>query len=453
MRLTLIAMWLVATWPVGPWMWSRTAPISEKLLGLFTIGSAIGLLLLRGRSETAGSSRATRPVPVLVWPTLLALAYCAAFARLPELAVAMIAMIGLATTLHVCSRGDGKLLPLTGLLLLALPMIDRLQFYLGYPLRVIVGRLASTMLQTMGYAVATEGAVLNWQSRIIAIDAPCSGVKMLWAAGYLTFALAMLWGLSNLQTLLAGILVLILVIVGNSFRTASLFFVETRPESFPAWMHSAIGMAAFGFTAVLIWLVLNWRFRPDNLRPSEQPIPSSANEANVWPSRSWLIGFSMCCCLAAIGPLMSSSPQTTSLDAFSGWPPEFSDPKFQAVRLTKHESAFAESLPGRLGKFTDGRRQFLVQWIAEGSRLVHSSTDCLTKAGYTVKPDPIRIDSFGNRWAAYQATRQGQSYHIMERLYDDSGHEWHDVSTWYWAVLRQKTRGPWWMVTVIEPID
>ncbi|WP_034923523.1 archaeosortase/exosortase family protein, partial [Candidatus Accumulibacter vicinus] len=65
-----------------------------------------------------------------------------------------------------------------------------LQFYGGYPLRVLAGSLAVALLQLNGLAVERAGAVLLWDGRQIAIDAPCSGLRMLWAGAYLMAAAA-----------------------------------------------------------------------------------------------------------------------------------------------------------------------------------------------------------------------------------------------------------------------
>jgi hypothetical protein len=47
------------------------------------------------------------------------------------------------------------------------------------------------------------------------------------------------------------------------------------------------------------------------------------------------------------------------------------------------------------------------------------------------------------------ATRNGRTMRVRERIYDDAGHNWTDVSAWYWAALFGGD-GPWWAVTVAE---
>jgi hypothetical protein len=49
------------------------------------------------------------------------------------------------------------------------------------------------------------------------------------------------------------------------------------------------------------------------------------------------------------------------------------------------------------------------------------------------------------------AERGAERLRIRERIIDAGGATWTDISSWYWAALLGRSRGPWWAVTVIEP--
>jgi exosortase/archaeosortase family protein len=112
-------------------------------------------------------------------------------------------------------------------------------------MRLWSGTLAALMLQLSGFAVVREGTSLNWGGQHIWIDAPCSGVQMLWAGCYLTFTLAGVYGLSGWKTAGATLLACLAVLLGNALRAAALFYIEAGIVVGPAWVHTGIGMAVF----------------------------------------------------------------------------------------------------------------------------------------------------------------------------------------------------------------
>jgi exosortase/archaeosortase family protein len=130
-----------------------------------------------------------------------------------------------------------------------------LSFYLGYPLRVAVGGVTAAMLQMNGFAVVREGTLLVWNGQQVAVDAPCSGIKMLWTGAFLSCALAAFQQLDTKRTLMLGLLALLIVMAANVLRSTALFYIEVGilREAQPA--HAAIGVIMFVFAAVSIALV------------------------------------------------------------------------------------------------------------------------------------------------------------------------------------------------------
>src|SRR5262249_661036 len=190
-------------------------------------------------------------------PAILLICYSLSYHFLSPLPRAVIAITAIAATISAI-RFDQRLhLGVWGLLLLALPVVASLQFYLGFPMRAVVAAMAAPMLQLNGFAVVAEGACLNWNGDLILIDAPCSGVKMLWTGFYLTFTLACYYKLNAKRTALACAATFVAIIIGNTFRAAALFYVEARATkiSFPNWTHEGVGVAVFAVTAIAIaWM-------------------------------------------------------------------------------------------------------------------------------------------------------------------------------------------------------
>jgi exosortase/archaeosortase family protein len=97
---------------------------------------------------------------------------------------------------------------------------------------------------------------------MIWIDAPCSGIKMLWVGLFLTFVVLCLYELPLLKTLLLLPLVSVVILAANVFRAVALFYLEAGVLSLPSWGHEYAGVIAFILEALgIIALVMMLRRR------------------------------------------------------------------------------------------------------------------------------------------------------------------------------------------------
>ena len=119
--------------------------------------------------------------------------------------------------------------PVLGLSLLSLPLLASLQFYAGYPLRVVTAE-ASRWLLAAGFSAQRSGASLLVNGQLVIVDAPCSGVQMLWL-GYFTACVVALHGGRRDSGFLARLpAVSLLVLAGNVLRnTVLVAFEASRP--------------------------------------------------------------------------------------------------------------------------------------------------------------------------------------------------------------------------------
>jgi len=176
--------------------------------------------------------------------------------------------------------------------------------------------------------------------------------------------------------------------------------------------------------------------------------------------RRSLLGFGALCTAAAAAPLLSGPLNLQSMlhgalprvprgaaGAFPGWPLQFEGASLTALPLSALEQRFQANFPGRVGRFTDGRREIILRWVAEGSRKLHAASDCFKANGHALTPQPIAV-SGGQRWSGFIARKKGQRLLVRERIHDAAGAQWSDVSAWYWAVQLGRSQGPWWAVTV-----
>ncbi|HKQ78478.1 MAG TPA: archaeosortase/exosortase family protein [Blastocatellia bacterium] len=271
----LLAVELLAFWPVWRWYVHRINDQSDEAWGVVALvtavlfalwhrqesGSGIDKIVTlsspQRRRERGGFAEGKREERGLILPAMLLVCYALSYHFISPLPRAVIAVTAIAATISAIRFGQRLHLGLWGLLLLALPVVASLQFYLGFPMRAVVAELAAPMLQLNGFAVVAEGACLNWNGDLILIDAPCSGVKMLWTGFFLTFTLACYYRLNAKRTALACVGAFSAIIIGNTFRAAALFYVEAGAAnlSLPNWTHEGVGVVIFLVTAVAIaWM-------------------------------------------------------------------------------------------------------------------------------------------------------------------------------------------------------
>lgn len=176
--------------------------------------------------------------------------------------------------------------------------------------------------------------------------------------------------------------------------------------------------------------------------------------------------FLMLCLGAALLPLAHAfkAPQETLAgnEAFPGWPATFEGRPLTQLPLSPLEAAFQKDFPGRLARFTDGKREIIFRWVTQKTRKLHPSSDCFKASGYVIEPMALKIQG-GEQWSRFTARRGGQELVVSERIHAGNGEQWSDVSTWYWnsgnspfgggtsgEARPDRNRGPWWAITVAE---
>ncbi len=158
--------------------------------------------------------------------------------------------------------------------------------------------------------------------------------------------------------------------------------------------------------------------------------------------------FVIACLAAAAAPLVSSSTRPASDAAFPGWPHTFEGQSLSRLPLSDREASFAEGFPGRVGRFGAGGREVVMRWVSEETRMLHPAADCFEGLGYTTRR---LTDAAG--WGRFEAAKDGERLLVRERIFDETGGSWTDVSAWYWAAVSGRSRGPWWSITTAERIQ
>lgn len=243
------AVQIIAFTPVWKYYVSRIGDGYDEPWGFVSLITYVVILFV--------SKTKRRPERIsLVLPAILTLSYAATYPFVPNLVRAAIAVTAVGCTFSSLRLSSPMHTASWGLLLLSLPVMPSLQFYLGYPLRIVSGLFAAALLKLAGFSVILEGTGLRWGTELISIDVPCSGVRMLWTGLYVAFTSACLLRLGTRRTFAAVVASIAAVVLGNGIRAASLFQVEAGLFKMPAWGHDAVGIVVFaGVAFSIIWSV------------------------------------------------------------------------------------------------------------------------------------------------------------------------------------------------------
>jgi exosortase/archaeosortase family protein len=253
-----LPMQLLAFWPVWRWYVQRMLDQSDEPWGILALLTALLLIARKGVFHQQLS-----PKPLLLSTFLLGL-YIAGYASLPPLLRAVPAVLSVSLILIDSNKRQIFVPGICGLLLLSLPLIASLQFYGGFPIRVVTAFVSSQLLGLLGFVVEPQGTLLLWRGEIIAVDAPCAGIKMLWTALFLNFTLASWRELDFFSTWIGTSFTLFMVFLGNILRATLLFFSESGIIDAPAFAHQAIGTLTFSLVAAI---VLRFHYRHDRSYP------------------------------------------------------------------------------------------------------------------------------------------------------------------------------------------
>lgn len=245
----------VALWPHWRWATARLADGSDDPLGLAAV-AVLGLALWRLAPGLRSAPSRAWLVLAMIGTLLATLA--AMFA--PPLLAACVAVLALVAGLCAFAPNGTPLLPLAGLAVLALPVVSSLQFYAGFPLRVVTAQLSTWGLQALGVTAERSGTAMLVEGRLVIVDAPCSGVQMVWMAYFCACTVAWWCGLDNRRFAKRLAFVGAIVLAGNVLRNSLLVVLEARQANLPALWHEAIGLVVLALVcAAVAWVVQGGR--------------------------------------------------------------------------------------------------------------------------------------------------------------------------------------------------
>lgn len=435
-KILLVFLQILAFWSVWRWYYLRHSTSNEEFFGVFAL-AAILIICFWKKPKT-------EPKIHLLPIVICLLFYTLSYHFLPPLLRAVIAVSGLTFLLSNWRFERRFHFGIWSLFLLSLPIVASMQFYFGYPMRVIIGEATSILLKLNGLDVFREGVCLHFGRQQIWIDAPCSGVKMLWTGFFLAALLITIYDFRFKKSVLAFSGAFIVIILGNIFRATGLFYLEAGLVKMPEFAHQGIGVSSFILTCIGILFVIN------KIKQMKQSEPKTI-ELNSFTTKYKIIGLFIISIFALIVPFYSNNKNIIkTVQTAKTFPNELEGRDLIQLDLTEREQFFLNDFPGEVRRFTDGNREIIVRFVTEATRKLHPSSDCFSAIGYQIKPLPLRIDENQQKWACFSANRNENNLKVCERIYTNDGKSWTDVSSWYWSALSDNNPNGYWAITVAE---
>ena len=235
-----LALLVLALWPTWWWMGQRMVDGSDDPLGVLAL-AALATVLWQHRHQLRAAPRLGLQAAALAGAVLTTVLH----GQLPDLLVGLVSLLSLALGLLAFLPARVATAPVLGLSVLSLPLLASLQFYAGFPLRVVTAE-ASRWLLSLAHTVERTGSSLVVNGQLVIVDAPCSGVQMAWLGYFTACAVALAVGRSNRSFVLRLPVVSGLVLLGNVLRNTVLVALQASGVHLPAWGHDAIGLLVLG---------------------------------------------------------------------------------------------------------------------------------------------------------------------------------------------------------------
>lgn len=437
-----LALPALALWPLWLWSLQRMSDGSDDPLGVVAL-AALLVLLWRERRQLR-----TPRLAGLIFCLLAGAAAVLSAGQLPMLLRAVLAILALFAALLSLRAPGQPLLAWLGLGLLALPILASLQFFAGYPLRVLTAEASLWILRAAGMQVQRQGSALDVAGRLVMVDAPCSGIQMAWMA-YFTACVTAAWLRLDDRRLLRRLPLLgVLVLAGNVVRNSLLVVLETGPLAGSVWLHEGIGLLVFASVCALVLRCVAGAADA----PGEIPAPIAAPRTPLLGiQQALLVGaFAVLGSWPLLAPQQAEQPPS---QRFVEWPARLDGELLQPLALSAVEQRFAADFPGVIARFQTHSRVVVLREVERPTRKLHPAADCYRGLGYRIDAEQLRqpADGIGLQ-RCFRASAEDGVLQVCEYIEDAAGQRFSDTSAWYWAALGGRSPGPWRAVTSAAPM-
>ncbi len=146
------------------------------------------------------------------------------------------------------------------ILIFTLPLLERVQKFLGFPIRLATANIVRSILQITGIGNVSNSAVIVTENHATSIDLPCSGVKSIYTGGLFMLSTYFLQNVRLSVKLIAiTVLFFISLLFFNTWRVFSLIYIYDVLDM--KWagdaIHLVLGILGFTASCISLWYLTN----------------------------------------------------------------------------------------------------------------------------------------------------------------------------------------------------
>jgi exosortase/archaeosortase family protein len=454
-RVVPIVLCAVALWPVWLWLLSRYFAPNASPLPVIMLVLALGGWAMHYRAQRFDDDTHSGMLYGSSAVFLMAVAFTQG--RAPGLLTATLGLAAFACVLLAGLSPERRrhAWALFPILLLAAPLGPSFDFFLGYPLRLIVARIAALVAL---HGIHAEGTGLSDGSILVYVDAPCSGIRMFLTALAVSAIAAGLCRLPLWATIVQMCCATVMILLANVLRVLILFRFgdAAAPDTF---LHEAVGIVVFTGTIFLIFIAALGFSRMAAVMQDYPFIAKWNLKRDTAPSRRIMAAVMLFFVIAAMGTFTESFFNATprpsrpaAMPEFK-WPTHWKNELLHPVPSDAMLEAFLNSLPGAAAQFRlgDSGTLVLLRICSGPTRTLHPAEHCYTATGWRCQPKEMHFDH-GYYWSSFHATHPNGQTRLVRQAYFhinsdtparqdleewiQNAPSWPDASGWFWATAR-----------------
>jgi exosortase O len=142
------------------------------------------------------------------------------------------------------------------LLILTLPILERLQKFIGFPLQLLTAKLVSFLLQLVGAGNVSNSTIIMTENYATTIDLPCSGVNSIYSGGIILLAVYFLERIKvSFKSIILACSFFALLIFFNIWRVFVLVYVYgiLHLVQIGDGIHIFLGVTGFLASCLFLW--------------------------------------------------------------------------------------------------------------------------------------------------------------------------------------------------------
>jgi len=143
-------------------------------------------------------------------------------------------------------------------LILCLPLLERVQKFLGFQIRFVTAQIVSFLLQITGIGNISNSAVIVTENHATSIDLPCSGVKSIYTGTLFMLAIYYLQKVRlSIKLLGVTIIFFLALLFFNTWRVFSLVYIYDVLDmrQFGDFVHVFLGLLGFFISCFILWFL------------------------------------------------------------------------------------------------------------------------------------------------------------------------------------------------------